>query len=147
MVARGATSLIAKEIRGMQVDQLASTLTQGELEHVDSRKLVQKRFEVRDLTDMLLSEATVANNRAQAQQEAQEQKALQDEMMRATIRSELANAFKNVAQGQKNVAATEKSRIEAVEGILGQMTSADMAASAAQGAAEQPDRMQGVPPQ
>lgn len=147
VVARGATSLIAKEIRGMQVDQLAATLTQGELEHVDSRKLVQKRFEVRDLTDMLLSEATVANNRAQAQQEMQEQKALQDEMMRATIRSELANAFKNVAQGQKNVAATEKSRIEAVEGILGQMTSADMAASAAQGAAEQPDMMQGVPPQ
>jgi hypothetical protein len=105
---------------------------------------------------MLLSEATVANNRAQAQQEMQEQKALQDEMMRATIRSELANAFKNVAQGQKNVAATEKSRIEAVEGILGQMTSADMAANAAQGAAQQatpqapPDQMgmsQGVPAQ
>ena len=119
----------------------------GVSQTADSRKLVQKRFEVRDLTDMLLSEATVANNRAQAQQGMQEQKALQDEMTRATIRSELANAFKNIAQGQKNVAATEKSRIEAVEGILGQMTSADMAASAAQGVAEQPDMMQGVPPQ
>ena len=121
VIARGATSLIAKEIRGMQVDQLAATLTPGEIEHVDARKLVQKRFEVRDLTDMLLSEAEVANNRAQQQQAVQEQQALQAEHMRATIRGELANAFKDVAQGQKNVAATEKMRTEAVDTILSEL--------------------------
>ncbi len=41
---------------------------------------MQKRFEVRDLTDMLLSEAEVANNRAQQQQAVQEQQALQAEL-------------------------------------------------------------------
>ncbi len=118
VIARGATSLIAKEIRGMQVDQLAATLTPGEIEHVDARKLVQRRFEVRDMADMLLSEAEVANNRAQQQQILQEQQDLQAEHMRATIRAELANAFKDIAQGQKNVANTEKLRQEVTDTIL-----------------------------
>lgn len=118
VIARGATSLIAKEIRGMQVDQLAATLTPGEIEHVDARKLVQRRFEVRDMADMLLSEAEVANNRAQQQQILQEQQELQAEHMRATIRAELANAFKDIAQGQKNVANTEKLRQEVTDTIL-----------------------------
>jgi hypothetical protein len=46
VIARGATSLIAKEVRGMQVDTLSQTLTPEERDHVNERKFVQA--EVRD---------------------------------------------------------------------------------------------------
>ena len=121
VIARGATSLISKEIRGIQVDQLAATLRPEEMEHVDPRKLIEKRFEVRDLNDMLLSEAEVARNQQAAQQKAAQQETLQIEMMQATIRDTLASAFKDIAQGQKNVAITEKTRTEAVQATLGQL--------------------------
>ena len=44
VIARGATSLIAKELRGQQIDQLVSTLTPEEKIHADMRKLVEARF-------------------------------------------------------------------------------------------------------
>ena len=54
VIARGATSLIAKEVRGMQVDQLAQTLTPAEAMHIDERKLIEARVKVRDLGDLLV---------------------------------------------------------------------------------------------
>lgn len=119
VVARGATSLISKEIRGVQIDQLAQTLRPEEAEHVDPRKLARARFEVRDLGDMLLPESEV-ELRQQAQQQAQARaQQQQEEMLQATIRDTLANAFKNIAQGQKNIATTEKTRVDAVTATLG----------------------------
>ena len=119
VVARGATSLISKEIRGVQLDQLAQTLRPEEVEHVDPRKMVAARFEVRDLGDMLLSEAEVELAQQARQQTQAEEAALQRKMVEATIRDTLASAFKDIAQGQKNIAATEKTRVEAVEATLG----------------------------
>jgi len=74
VIARGATSLIAKEIRGMQLDQLATTLRPEELIHVDDRKMVEQRFAVRDLSGMLVSKAEVDRRRAVQQQQATEEK-------------------------------------------------------------------------
>ena len=121
VVARGATSLISKEVRGMQVDQLAATLLPEEREHVDPRKMVEKRFAVRDMTDMLLSEAEVQRNQEATRQKVEQQTALQTELLQATIRDTLAGAFKDIAQGQKNIATTEKTRTEAVAATLGQL--------------------------
>lgn len=121
VVARGATSLISKEIRGMQVDQLAATLRPEEMEHVDPRKLIEKRFEVRDLTDMLLDVAEVERRQESARKQAEQQEAMQTELLQATIRDTLAGAFKDIAQGQKNIATTEKTRIDAVQATLGQL--------------------------
>jgi hypothetical protein len=111
--------LISKEIRGVQIDQLAQTLRPEEAEDVDPRKLARARFEVRDLGDMLLPESEV-ELRQQAQQQAQAKAQQQQaEMLQATIRDTLANAFKNIAQGQKNIATTEKTRVDAVTATLG----------------------------
>ena len=118
VVARGATSLVAKEIRGMQLDQLAATLTDEEKMEIDPRKLARARFEVRDLNDILLSDTDAENNRRA--REASQAKAAQDqqELMGAEIRKALSEAFKNISQGQKNSAAADAQTVQAALDLL-----------------------------
>jgi hypothetical protein len=118
VIARGATSLIAKEIRGMQLDQLATTLRPEELIHVDDRKMVEQRFAVRDLSGMLVSKAEVDRRRAVQQQQATEEKQQRDEMVAAQIRDTLSQAYKNIAQGQKNAANAEATQVKNVLEVL-----------------------------
>ena len=120
VIARGATSLIAKEIRGMQIDQMASTMTPDERIHVDERKLVEARFNVRDLGNLLVSSEEAKRRQASASQKQAEMEAQQKEMLAAQIRSELSQAFKNIAQGQKNSANADATQIEAAIKILEQ---------------------------
>lgn len=129
VIARGATSLIAKEVRGIQVDQLSSTLSPEERVHVDERKLVEARFAVRDLTNLLVSPDEAKRRQAQAAQAAQEQKDQMQEMSAAQIRKILAEAFKNVAQGQKNIGSAEAATINAALDVLerGAQSEADQA--------------------
>lgn len=119
VVARGATSLMSKEIRGMQLDNLAATLRPEEGKHVNMRKMVEARFGVRDLEDMLLSEMHVKMNDAAAAQQAQQAQQVQSTMVEAQVRDLLASAFKSISQGQKNVAATEASRLKSVSDTMG----------------------------
>lgn len=118
VVARGATSLIAKEIRGIQLDSIAGTLTPEERAHVDERKLVEARFAVRDLSSILLPMDEVERNRAQQGQEQQRLQAKQEELMSANIRKTLSDAFKNIAQGQKNAAAADAATINSAIDVL-----------------------------
>ena len=104
VIARGATSLIAKEIRGIQIDTIATTMSDREAIHVDDRKLVEARFAVRDMDDILLPLDEVRRRQAAQSQSQQEQQAKQMELMEANIRKLLSDAFKNIAQGQKNSA-------------------------------------------
>ena len=118
VIARGATSLMAKEVRGMQVDQLAQTLTPEEKQHVDMRKFAQERFKVRDLGDLLLSEAE-AERGIQAQAQAQQAQAdQQSKMIEAEIRKLLADEAKGMAQASKNQAGANAQTIEAGIKIL-----------------------------
>lgn len=118
VIARGATSLIAKELRGIQIDSLATTMTPAEQLHVDERKLVEARFAVRDLDDMLLPMDEV--NRRQAKQSEQQlaQQQKQDELIEANIRKLLSDAFKNIAQGQKNSATADAAVVKSALEIL-----------------------------
>jgi hypothetical protein len=118
VIARGATSLIAKEIRGIQVDQLSQTLSPEERVHVDERKLVEARFAVRDLVNLLVPPDEAKRRQAQAAQAAQEQQQQTGELTAATIRKTLAEAFKNVTQGQKNVTAADAATISAALDVL-----------------------------
>lgn len=118
VVARGATSLIAKEIRGMQLDVLASTLSDMERMHVDERKLVEARFAVRDMSNLLLPMDDVKRRQVANSQRAQEQEAMQKEMAQAEIRKTLADAYKGIAQGQKNSANADAATIKAALDIL-----------------------------
>lgn len=118
VIARGATSLIAKEVRGMQLDQLAATLTPEEKLHVDERKMVEARFAVRDMSGMLVGKAEAERRAAQQAEASAKATQQQDEMLAAEVRKTLAEAFKNISQGQKNAAGAEATQVKSTLDIL-----------------------------
>lgn len=118
VVARGATSLIAKEVRGMQMDQLAVTLSPEEKVHVDERKFVEARFAVRDLQGLLVSEDEAKRRQEASSARAKEAAEMQKQLMQAQIREVLADAFKSIAQGQKNAANADATAVKSALDIL-----------------------------
>ena len=115
-VARGATSLIAKEVRAMALDNLALTLREEEAMFVDMKELAKARISVRDLPldRLLLSDEEVARNQQAAAQKAQQQEDLQNESINANIRKVLADAYKATSQAQKNLDGSDVAVFNAV---------------------------------
>ena len=118
VIARGATSLIEKEVRGMQADQLAQTLSPEEKLWVDAKKLLRYRLRSRDMDDVMVSDSEAQRRQQQQDQEQEEQEQQQQELMRAQVRKLAADAYKNVAAGQKNVSAADAQTIDAFLSIL-----------------------------
>ena len=118
VISRGASSLIAKEVRGMQVDNIAATMTEREAREVNFRKLAEMRFAVRDLEGLLLSPAEAERRDAMEAQEMQQNKAKQAEMFEAELRKILSEAMKNIAQGQKNAANADATAVETSLDVL-----------------------------
>lgn len=118
VIARGATSLIAKEIRGAQVDQLAQTLSPEERVYVDEEKLVEARFKTRDLDGMLVSSDEAKRRRAAQSQTQKQLEEMQAKTAEAEIRKLVSDAFKNVTQGQKNTANADATAIQSVINAL-----------------------------
>lgn len=108
-VARGATSLIAKEVLGTQLDQLAQTLTDQEKPYLKARNLLRARVRVRDMDteDIVMNDAECDAVDQQTQQAQQAQQAQAQQLATAQIRQILADALKNVSQAGKNTAAAE----------------------------------------
>jgi hypothetical protein len=118
VIARGATSLIAKEVRGMQVDTLSQTLRPEEMDHIDDRALLQSKLATRDLTGLLVPQEE-ADRKRQAREAAQGQMSqAQLEFLQAQIRNELSQAFKNITQGQKNQATADAETADSALNIL-----------------------------
>lgn len=115
-VARGATSLIAKEVRAMALDNLATTLRDDEAVYIDMQELARSRISVRDLPTerLMLSDEAVEKKQAEIAQKQQKQEALQEEALRATIRKELADAFKATSQAKKNLDGADATVFNAV---------------------------------
>jgi len=111
VIARGATSLIAKEVRGMQIDQMVLSLKPEQMIDVDLRKLTKAQFDVRDMGDLLVSDEEATRRKAQQDQAAAQAQAQQQKMVEAELRATLAEAFKNIAQGQKNSAASDATSV------------------------------------
>lgn len=107
VIARGATSLIAKEVRGTQIDLLSQTLTPEERDHVDERKFVEAKFAARDMQGMLLSEDRVKEVKASKAAAAAEAEQMAKDRAQAETREILTNAVKNVAQSQVNTAKAD----------------------------------------
>jgi hypothetical protein len=118
VIARGATSLVAKEIRGMQVDQLALTMTDGERDHVDERRFVEARFGVRDMDDLLVSPEEAQRRKDARAAEAAKKAEQQSQMIAAEVRKVMSESFKNITQGQKNAAAADAQTTNAALSIL-----------------------------
>jgi hypothetical protein len=101
VIARGATSLIAKEVRGMQVDTLSQTLRPEELDHLDDRKLLGMKLATRDLTGLLVPQEE-ADRKRQAREQAAGQ--MSEAQMRAAAGADsqgAGHAFKNDYTGSE----------------------------------------------
>jgi hypothetical protein len=118
VIARGATSLIAKEVRGMQLDMLAQTMTPEERDHVDERKFMEQRFAVRDMCSLLLPEEEAERKKDARNQQAALMADLAKRLQESEERLNLANAYKNITQGQKNSAAADAQTANAALQIL-----------------------------
>lgn len=127
VIARGATSLMAQEVRGIQLDQLVATLTDDERVEINMRKLAQERLRVRDLDDLLLTPEEAARAKAQRDQASQQQQQAQQTLQDANVRKLTAGAFKDMSQGQKNIALADIEKIKSTLELLEKGISGDPA--------------------
>jgi hypothetical protein len=118
VIARGATSLMAKELRGMQADELVRTLTPEDEPYVDRKKLLSARLRARDMDDIMPSDTDIARRLAQQGQQQQQQQDQQNRMVEANVRKVLSDAFKGITQGQKNTAAADADTVNSVIALL-----------------------------
>ena len=138
VVARGATSLMAKELRGMQADSLVQTLKPEQMIHVDERKLTEAQVKARDMDDILVTEDEAGRRQQAASQQQQEQQDQQQKLMEANLRKLLSDAFKNIAQGQKNTANADAQLVDTALNILEKGLQDESAGVAAAGPAPAP---------
>jgi len=143
VVARGATSLMAKELRGMQADSLVQTLKPEQMIHVDERKLTEAQIKARDMDDILVTEDEAGRRQQAASQQQQEQQDQQQKLMEANLRKILSDAFKNIAQGQKNTANADAQLVDTALSILEKGLQDESARAAAAGVS--PAAPQGAP--
>lgn len=119
-VARGATSLIAKEVQGAQLDNLAQTLTPEEKRYLNMRELARARVRARDLdsTQVVLTDKECDQVDAQVAQQQAKQQDQQDRQVEASLRKLLSDALKNIAQASKNSAGAEATTANVVLAAL-----------------------------
>jgi hypothetical protein len=113
-VARGLSSLVAKEVLAMSLDNFMATMTDEDKLWIDNRKLLLERAAARDLpTTIFVDKSTYESRKAQLAQQSQAEKEQQDELIRATVRKILSDAMKNLTQADKNtvVARTDEVNI------------------------------------
>lgn len=104
-IGRGATSLIAKEVRAFALDNMANTMREDEAMHIDSRELAKQRLLVRDLPlDQLMVPEAESQRRMQ---QAEEQRAAVAQQQQALFEKQTAqisaDTFKAISQAQKNL--------------------------------------------
>lgn len=116
VIARGSTSLIAKEVLAESLDALRAGVTQDEAPHIDTRKLLIERMKARDLPiEQVLVDEDTANATIAAQQQAQQAaQAKATEEVDAKIRETLTRALKNAAQARQADGDTNVSTFTAI---------------------------------
>ena len=125
VIARGSTSLIAKEVRAVALDQFSMTLNEEERLHVSTRKLLEERMKSHDIPlDVLEDQAEVDRRMAAQAEEASQSKAQQLRVTEAEIKKLVSAAFKDVAQA---TAAQTGANVETFNAIVEGVTSANKA--------------------
>jgi hypothetical protein len=115
-VAKGSSSLIAKEVRGMAYDQLVQTLQPEERIYVNWYRLFCDRLKVRDVDIRDVALDKDAAEKAESDQAAKQQQDEEDmrQLMAAEVRKLLADASKSLAGADQNTAAGETKFYEAI---------------------------------
>lgn len=116
VVPRGATSLIAKEVRGMTIDSLMQTLSEDEKRYINDYEFLLERLRSRDFDvgNLVCSKAEAQQRDQAATQAAQAKEDATNELIKAEIRNVLAQAVKNLSQSDKNDAAANATKINTV---------------------------------
>ena len=120
VIPRASTSLVAKEVRGVNLDQFLVTLTPEEKMYLSTKKTLMERMKVRDLPmDILEEEHVVEDKLAEAAANAQAAAAAQAEAMKAEVRGQVAAAFKDLMLGLKAQAGANADTFNSlVEGMV-----------------------------
>lgn len=120
-IPRGASSLMAKEVRAVALDQLAATLTPEERIYINEEELLKERLQVRDLPldKLMATPEEVEQRKTAAAEAAQKQQQQGDAMFQANLRTLQTEALKDAAQAQKNMDSGDtmvlKALLEAIE--------------------------------
>ena len=118
-IARGSTSLIAKELRAAALDQFMLTLTPEERIYFKTREVLMERVKARDLPTTIMEESDVVTSKlAEQARNAQAGAQQATDLVRAQIKGEVASAFKDLMLGLKAQAGANVDTFNAiVEGI------------------------------
>jgi len=120
-VAKGATSMIAKELRAYALDNLKETMDDDERMYVDTEKLLEQRMMARDIPfkDIRASEAEVDRRKQQQSQDAQEAKDQAKQVFDAELRTLTTEALKDMAQAKKNLDTADAKSLDAMTDLMG----------------------------
>lgn len=104
-IPKGASSLMAKEVRAVALDRFASTLTPEDRQYINEEELLKERMQVNDLPlDRLMATPEQVKERKDAQaQQAQIAQQQAEQMFQAQLRAMQTEALKDMAQAQKNM--------------------------------------------
>lgn len=109
VIARGSTSLIAKEVLAQSLDQFKVTLDPEERAHLKVRALLEARAKARDIPIAdLLEDADKAEAKIAAMGQAQQDQAqAQLDLVKGQVRKVLADAAASVAKAHKDDASVQ----------------------------------------
>ena len=111
VIPRGTVSLLAREIRGMALDQLATTLSPEDRALIDTREMLIERIKSRDLpTKLILSEQQAAAAQQSMQQQATAAQQIEQSLTAAKAQQASAAASK---LGAEAMAIGMKAPVEA----------------------------------
>lgn len=115
-VAKGATSLIAKEVRAFALDNLKQTLDEEEMMYIDSEKLLEQRLMARDIPvmDIKASQEEVDRRKEAREQEREQARQQAQELFRAELREILSESMKNAAQAKKHLDNADAAAVKAL---------------------------------
>ena len=115
-VAKGATSLIAKEVRAFQLDNLKATLDEEDMVYIDREKLIKQRLMARDVPelDVMASESEVKRRLEQQAQQAEADQKRADRVFEIEMREREAEILKDSAQAKKNLDTADSTAAKTV---------------------------------
>lgn len=110
VIARGADSLMAKEVRAVTVDAFVATMRPEEAKHINFRNVVVERAKVRDLPtdELLLLEDEVRENDNRQAAAMEQQRLAQQSMLDAQVKETIAAALQKLAMARKNAVAADQ---------------------------------------
>lgn len=134
-VGKGATTLMAKEIRAYSLDNLAQTLLEEERDYINMENLARQRLLTRDLPldELMLPEAEARARRESRMQQQQQLQQQQAQLFEEEVKSMRANSAKQLAQAKKNLDGADTDALRAIISALESGVDIDAALSAIAG--------------